>query len=146
MIIRSIPLSYKRGWRPERASDVLRSPASLGCTGILHSGPLNGWKRWTSQKSTGVEIRDSRQAGGGADWTLLSQKWKASIPDRRGQGHRAPLLRVLLFGFLQALEEGLFQEVQLLQGRSEEGGHVADEDAGPSIVVSSRERESRGSV
>lgn len=82
-------------------------------------------------------------------------EWKSQIPGRReeaqtglcylrsgrplfpigGARARGPLLRVLLFAFLQALEEGLFQEVKLLQGRSEEGGHVADEDAGPSIVV-----------
>lgn len=92
-------------------------------------------------------------------------EWKSQIPGRREEGQtglcylrngrplfpiggaraRGPLLRVLLFAFLQALEEGLFQEVKLLQGRSEEGGHVADEDAGPSIVVASRERE-RGGV
>lgn len=61
-----------------------------------------------------------------------------------GARARAPLLRVLLFGFLQALEEGLFQEVELLHGCSEEGGHVADEDAGPSIVAALRERERGG--
>lgn len=63
-----------------------------------------------------------------------------------GQGCRAHLLRFLLFGFLQALEERLFEEVQLLQGHLEEGGHVANEDSGPSIIASCKERKSTGSV
>lgn len=62
-------------------------------------------------------------------------KWEFSIPGRQGWGHGAPLLRFLLFGFLQALKERLFKEIQLLQGHSEEGGHMANEDAGPCIIA-----------
>lgn len=70
-----------------------------------------------------------------------SEKWKSSIPDGRGRGHRAPLLRFLLFGFLQALKERLFQEIQLLQGHAEEGGYAANEDTGPCVIAPSKERE-----
>lgn len=57
---------------------------------------------------------------------------------------RARLLRFLLFGFLQALKERLFQEIQLPQRQAEEEGHVADEDPGPSIVSPSKERNNTG--
>ena len=67
-------------------------------------------------------------------------KWQFLIPSRWGQGLRALLLRFLLLGFLQALKERFFQVLQLPQGHSEDGGHVANEDSGPRVVLPSKER------
>ena len=52
------------------------------------------------------------------------------------RGLRAGLLRLLLFGVLQALQENLFQNIKLLRGHLEQGGHVTNEDSGPGIIVS----------
>lgn len=61
-----------------------------------------------------------------------------------GAGLRARLLRFLLFGFLQALKERLFKKIQLPHGQAEEGGHMANEDPGPSIIAPSKERNNTG--
>lgn len=100
---------------------------------------------WDSRSSApSISLRQLSMAGWGEEGSICylnsALKWKSSIPSRQSWGHGAPLLRFLLFGVLQALKERLFKEIQLPQGHSEEGGHVANEDAGPRIVAPSKER------
>lgn len=51
-------------------------------------------------------------------------------------GRKAVLLRLLLFGVPQALQECLFKYIKLLHGYLEQGSHMTNEDSGPGIVVS----------
>lgn len=72
---------------------------------------------------------------GGLRWTEIPQVEFRLLPGVGG-GLRAVLLRLLLFGVLQALQEHLFQNVKLLHGHLEQGGHMTNEDSGPGIIVS----------
>lgn len=69
---------------------------------------------------------------GGLRWAKIPQ---AGI-QASARGYRAALLRLLLFGVLQALQEYLFKKIQLLHGHLEQGGHMTNEDSGPGIIVS----------
>lgn len=98
------------------------------------------WDSLSSAFSTSVHRLSVRGQERGDHYLKSALKWQSSAPSRWGRGPRAPLLRFLLFGFLQALKKRLFQEIQLPQGHSEEGGHVANQNSGPRVIAPLEER------
>lgn len=67
---------------------------------------------------------------GGLRWAKIPRVEFGLLPGAGGF-----LLRLLLFGVLQALQEHLFENIKLLHGHLEQGGHVTNEDSGSGIVV-----------